>query len=177
MKYLYVDAFNELPPNPPKPRRRPIHIDFFVESGLAGDRVTRRSQTGILLYFSSAHNIFYYKQQNTVQSSTFGSEFAALRISSDLIISMQYNLHMFGININGTDYAFCDNEADHRNSTFPELKLRRKNQYICYHTLFSIIKSSLLKLLCTLVLLFEGNPLQPLRLNFFGIDFPLHPLS
>ena len=39
------------------------------------------------------------------------------------------------------------------------------------------IKSSLLKLLCTLARLCEGTPLQPLRLNFFEIDFPSHPRS
>ena len=38
-------------------------------------------------------------------------------------------------------------------------------------------KSSLLKLLCTLVRLFEGTPLQPLILDFFLINFPLHPRS
>ena len=38
-------------------------------------------------------------------------------------------------------------------------------------------KSSLLKLLCTLARLCEVTPLQPLRLNFFGINFPLHPRS
>ena len=36
------------------------------------------------------------------------------------------------------------------------------------------IKSSPLKLLCTLERLCEGTPLQPLRLDFFGIDFPSH---
>ena len=38
-------------------------------------------------------------------------------------------------------------------------------------------KCSLLKLLCTLARLCKGTLLQPLRLEFFGIDFPLHPRS
>ena len=44
-------------------------------------------------------------------------------------------------------------------------------------TLSFNIKCSLLKLLCTLTRLLEGTLLQPLRLDFFGIDFPSHPLS
>ena len=44
-------------------------------------------------------------------------------------------------------------------------------------TFFSIIKSSLLKLLYTITRLCEGTPPQPHRLNFFGIEFPLHPYS
>ena len=38
-------------------------------------------------------------------------------------------------------------------------------------------KCSLLKLLCTLASLCKGTLLQPLRLDFFGIDFPSHPQS
>ena len=38
-------------------------------------------------------------------------------------------------------------------------------------------KCLLLKLLCTLANLYEGTPLQPLRPNSFGIDFPSHPRS
>ena len=38
-------------------------------------------------------------------------------------------------------------------------------------------KSSLLKFLCTLAGLCKGIPFQPLRLNFFGINFPSHPCS
>ena len=38
-------------------------------------------------------------------------------------------------------------------------------------------KCSLLKLLCTLARLCKGTLLQPLRLDFFGIDFPSHPQS
>ena len=44
-------------------------------------------------------------------------------------------------------------------------------------TFFSNSKSSLLKLLCTLTCLFEGHPLQPLRLDFSGINLPSYPCS
>ena len=39
------------------------------------------------------------------------------------------------------------------------------------------IKYSFIKLLCTLTRLCRGTPLQPLRLEFFGINFPSHPCS
>ena len=42
-----------------------------------------------------------------------------------------------------------------------------------HHSFHYIIKSSRLKLLCTLAHLCEGTPLQQLRLDFFGIDIPL----
>ena len=45
------------------------------------------------------------------------------------------------------------------------------------YTFYFNIKSSLLILLFTPARLCEGTPLQPLRLDFFGIDFPSHPRS
>ena len=39
------------------------------------------------------------------------------------------------------------------------------------------IKYSFIKLLCTLTRLCRVTPLQPIRLEFFGIDFPLYPCS
>ena len=59
VKYLYVDVVDKLPPNAPKPRRRPIQVYLFVESDHAGDRVTRNSQTGVLLYLNISPIIFY----------------------------------------------------------------------------------------------------------------------
>ena len=47
----------------------------------------------------------------------------------------------------------------------------------CMHSFRFNSKSSLLKLLCTLARLCEGTPFQPLRIDFFGIDFPSHPPS
>ena len=58
-KDLYVDDVDELPPNEPKPRGQTIQMDRFVESYHAGDKVTRISQTGKILYFNSTPIIFY----------------------------------------------------------------------------------------------------------------------
>ena len=99
MRKIYLDAKEDVPPNAPEPRGRPVQVVCFEDSDHAGNRVTRRSQTGILLYINSAPIVWDSKRQNTIESSTFGSEFVALRIASDLIISLRYKLRMFGIPI------------------------------------------------------------------------------
>ena len=95
--------------------------------------MTRRSKSGILLYLNSAPIMWYSKRQNTVESSTFGSEFVALRISTDLVISLRYKLRMFGIPIDGPANLFCDNEAVYKNASFAESQLKKKHQSICFH--------------------------------------------
>ena len=143
-KDMYPDAVEDLPPNAPSPRGNPVEINCFVDSDHAGDKVTRRLQTGILLYLNSAPIIWWSKRQNTVESSTFSSEFVALRIASELIISLRYKLQMFGIPILGTATVFCDNEAVYKNVSFSESTLKKKHNSICFHRVCECVAAEIL---------------------------------
>ena len=144
MKDMYPDAVEDLPPNAPPPRGNPVEINCFVDSDHAGDKITRRSQTGILLYLNSAPIIWYSKRQATVESSTFGSEFVALRVASELVISLRYKLRMFGIPIVGPTTVFCDNEAVYTNATFAESTLKKKHNSICFHRVRECVAAAIL---------------------------------
>ena len=61
MKKAYPDAVEALPPNAPTPRGKSLSIYVFVDSDHASDTVTRRSQTGIILYLNSAPIVWYSK--------------------------------------------------------------------------------------------------------------------
>ena len=69
-----------IPLNMPKPRDNSVSTHCFVDANHAGNKVTRRSQTGILIFVNKAPIIAISKRQNTVETSTFGSEFTALHI-------------------------------------------------------------------------------------------------
>ena len=144
MKQMYPDAQEDFPPNAPAPRGNVIELNCFVDSDHAGDKVTRRSQTGIILYCNTAPVIWYSKRQNTVESSTFGSEFVALRIASELIISLRYKLRMFGIPIISPANVFCDNEAVYKNASFAESRLGKKHNSICFHRVRECVASGIM---------------------------------
>jgi hypothetical protein len=57
---FYKNAEEPLPPNMPVPRGR--LMSTFVDSDHAGDKVTRRSQTGILIFCNQAPVIAYSKR-------------------------------------------------------------------------------------------------------------------
>lgn len=61
MKKAYPDAIEDLPPNAPRPRGKQLSMYVFVDSDHAGDKITRRSQTGNILYLNSAPIIWYSK--------------------------------------------------------------------------------------------------------------------
>ena len=144
MQGLYADASEVLPPNAPKPRGKPIQINCFVDSDHAGDRLTRRSHTGIIIYINKAPISWYSKKQTTVESSTFGSEFVALRIATEQIISLRYKLRMFGVPIDGFANVFCDNESVFKNASIAESRLKKKHNSVCFHRVREAVASLIL---------------------------------
>jgi len=63
-----------VPSNAPKPLGNEIVIRAYVDADHAGDRVTRRSRTGFLVYLNSSPIQWFTKKQTSVESSSFGSE-------------------------------------------------------------------------------------------------------
>ena len=68
-----------------------------------------------------------------METSTFGSEFVAMRIAVELIEALPYKLRMFGIPLDGPTNVFCDNEAVTKNAINPESTLKKKHNSIAYH--------------------------------------------
>ena len=130
---VYGDITEEMPPNMPPPLGNPVTVSCFVDANHAGDLVTRRSHTGIILYVNNAPIQWYSKKQNTVESSTFGSEFVAARIATDMIEALRYKLRMFGIPVEGPANLFCDNRSVVTNTSRPESRLNKKHNAICFH--------------------------------------------
>ena len=130
---FYRDAQEPVPPNAPEPRGQSVVISCFWDANHAGDKVTRRSHTGIIIVVNRVPIIWYSKQQNTVETSTFGSEFVAARIAVELIESLRYKLRMFGVPIEGATNVYCDNDSVVNNSTKPESTLKKKHNAIAYH--------------------------------------------
>jgi len=130
---FYANAKEPIPPNAPEPRGKAVVISCFVDADHAGNLVTRRSHTGILIFCNRAPILWYSKRQNTVETSTFGSEFIAAKIAVELIEALRYKLRMFGIPIDGPANVYCDNNSVVINSSRPESTLKRKHNAIAYH--------------------------------------------
>ena len=73
----------------PRPRGKSVSTQLFVEANHAGENTTRRSMTGILIFFNRALIIWHIKRQNGVETSTFGSEFTATKNSVEVIEELQ----------------------------------------------------------------------------------------
>jgi hypothetical protein len=129
---FYKNQEEELPPKMPEPLGKPVTIHVFVDANHAGNVVTRRSHTGILLFIQNSPILWLSRRQNTVETSTCGSEFVAMQTGRDLIIAMRYKLRMFGVPIDGPQ-VYCDNQGVVKNTSIPESVLSKKHNAINYH--------------------------------------------
>ena len=130
---FYPDAVRTgegIPSNAPPPQGAPVQLAMFWDASHTTDLVTRRSTTGILFFINGAPIKWYSKQQNTIESSTFGSEFVALRIAVQMNDGLRYKLRMFGIPLDGPTNGFCGNESVVRNTNIPESTLQKKHNSI-----------------------------------------------
>jgi hypothetical protein len=142
---FYKHAEEPAPPNMPSPRGRHMSTHAFVDSDHAGDKVTRRSQTGVLIFCCRAPVLSCSKRQNSVETSTYGSELVAMRQAIDLVKSLRCKLRMFGIPIDGPTNIFCNNESVFKNVSRPESVLSKKQHNISYHSARKAVASNIVR--------------------------------
>jgi Reverse transcriptase (RNA-dependent DNA polymerase) len=142
---FYGNVVEELPAKMPTPLGNPVTISAFVDANHAGNVITRRSHTGIIIFVQNAPIITYSKRQNTVEAATFGSEFVALRVCKELIVALRYKLRMFGVPIEGPANVFCDNRGVVKNASIPESTLMKKHNAINYHAVREAAAAGILR--------------------------------
>ncbi len=143
---FYGDISEEIPPGAPEPRGMPVQINAFIDASHARNKVTRRSHSGILIYLNRAPIIWHSKAQKTVETSTFGAEFVALKIGTELIKSLRYKLRMMGVPLEGPANVLVDNDSVVKNSTIPTSIIQKKHNSICYHFVREAVASKCIRI-------------------------------
>jgi hypothetical protein len=132
-EFGHLQGTEELPPNMPQPRGQGFVMSAKVDADHASDTVTRRSRTGFLVRLNSSLIYWSSKKQNSVESSSFGSEFIAMKQCCEYLRGLRYKLRMMGIPCEGPAYLLGDNQSVLANTTVPDSTLKKKNQSIAYH--------------------------------------------
>ena len=132
-KDFYGDVKEDVPPNAPEPRGKPVQSTAFIDTDHAGDLLTRRSRTGVLIYLNCSPIVWYSKKQVGIETSAFGSEFIALKTGVELIKGLRYKLRMMGVPVEGPTNVRVDNMSVVYNTTRPESTLKKKSNSIAFH--------------------------------------------
>ena len=81
-----------------------------------------------------------------VVTSTFSSEFIALKSCMEGITSLRYNLRMFGVEIDGPANVLCDNHSVFNDTTNIRSKLNRKHNSLAFHAVRWAVAVNILRL-------------------------------
>ena len=117
----------------------PIHLHVlevvtsYVDANLFHDKVTGRSVTGILHLINQTPIEWYTKKQSTVETATYGSEFAAARSAVDQIVDLRMSLRYLGVPVQGKSYMFGDNKSVVQSATVPHSLLNKRHTALSYH--------------------------------------------
>ena len=99
----------------------------------AAGTITRRSRTGFVVYLNCAPICWFSKKQSSVESSSFGSEFVAMKQLCEYLRGLRFKLQMMGIPCEGPAYIHGDNKSVLANTSIPDSTLKKKSQSIAYH--------------------------------------------
>jgi hypothetical protein len=86
----------------------------------------------------------FCKKQNSIQTATYGSEFAAARLAAEQIMDLNYTLRSLGVPIDGPVWMFGDNQSVINSSTIPHSSLNKRHNALSYHRAREAIASKVM---------------------------------
>ena len=93
---LYGDVKESMPPYMPEPLGKEVVMCCFVDADHAGEKLTRRSRSVLIIFLQMAPIYYCSKSQNKFEASTFGSEFIYMKLACEYICGLRYKLRMIG---------------------------------------------------------------------------------
>jgi len=89
---------------------------------------------------------WFSKKLNTVETSTYGSEFSALRIAVEQVMSIRQDLRYLGVPIAGPSYIFTDNKAVVDSSVNPSYRLKKRHNILSWHTVCQAVACDIVRI-------------------------------
>jgi hypothetical protein len=141
---FYGDIKELIPGDAPEPLGKEVETTMFVDSDHAGDAVTRRSRTGILIFVNRAPIVWMSKKQG-IETSSFGSEFTAMKNGVEILEGLRYKLRMMGVPLDGHTHVKGDNMSVIHNTSKPSSCLKKKSCSVAFHYVRSRVASDVIR--------------------------------
>ncbi len=74
-----------------------------------------------------------FEEAKFLQTSTFGSEFVAMKQATEYVRGLPYKLRMMGIKVDEQTFVFGNNQSVLCNTTASASKLKKNSNAIAYH--------------------------------------------
>ena len=97
------------PMNAPESRGMGFTMVAYVDTDHVGNVVTQRSRTRFLIFLSDSTIYWMSKKQQSIETSSLGAGFIAMKQCTEYLRGLRYKLRMMGIPCDGPSYAYGDN--------------------------------------------------------------------
>ena len=133
--YGYEGLSETFPDGMPTPHGPSMTIRVYVDKDHAGDLITRCSCTGFIVFLNNVPIYWSSKKQGSCETSTFGSEFVAMKQATKYVRGLRFKLCMMGITVDEPAYVFGDNQSVLANTSALASTLKKKSNAIAYGTI------------------------------------------
>eukprot|EP00957_Ditylum_brightwellii_P134114 10224624-Ditylum_brightwellii.AAC.1 len=99
----------------------------YVDSDCAHDKLTRRSIVGLIICVSSMPVMYQSKHQSAVDTSTYGAEFMAMKMTIEEVMTICYMLRCIGVEVSKPSHILGDSRSVIINATVPSPLLKKKH--------------------------------------------------
>ncbi len=130
---FYLDSCEDIPDDILASQGKLAHLTFFADADHARDKVTRRSVTGIELLANNTPISWLSKRQKTVETSSYGSKFAAAQRATDVVIEWKYKLWMLAVQLKSSSWMVGGNMSVVVNTTISSNNLKKRPQACNHH--------------------------------------------
>ena len=91
---VYGDVSEDVPKNAPEALGKEFIMRAYVNADHVGDKLTRRSRTGYIVFLNMTPIYWHSKKQVLIETSMFGSEFIAMKQCCEFVRGLRYKLRM-----------------------------------------------------------------------------------
>ena len=85
------------------------------------------------VFLNGAPIYWFSKRQGGVETSTFGSKFCAMKVTTEYVQGLQFKLRMMSIPVEEPAFVFDDNQSVLANTTNPASMLKKKSNSVSFH--------------------------------------------
>ena len=127
------DFKEEIDEKLPESKMRELKITIFADSNHGHDLVTGKSITGVIVFVGRTPIKYISKRQASVQTSTFGAEFMALKRAVEEAVTIRYYLRSMGVRVDSPTVIYGDNMSSIKIVTDASSPLKKKYLALAYH--------------------------------------------
>ena len=142
---MYGNVRERAAANRPTPKGKYVTTSTHKDANLHHNLSTGRAVTGILHFVNQTPIDWYTKKQETVETATYGSKFAAARTAVQQISGLRLTLQYLGVPIRESSYLFGDNESVVKSGSIPHSRLSKQHHALAYHCTREAVASKMVE--------------------------------